>query len=232
VTGTAGAHQRPRPSSTLDTEGPNMQSIKRTIPLAVIPLLAFALAACGGEDQESGSGSMPGHSMTTSAAPGAGQSGQHNQQDVMFAQMMIPHHQQALEMAETAKTKATMPEVKKLAADIEKAQDPEIKQMTGWLNSWGVAAPTPGMSGMDHGGHGGMEGMMSEEDMARLEKLSGTAYDKAFLEMMIEHHQGAVSMAKTEQASGQFPPAKNMAASIIKSQTAEIATMQGLLNKM
>ncbi|GAA2429894.1 DUF305 domain-containing protein [Actinomadura vinacea] len=203
--------------------------MKRTIPLIIAPALALTLAACGG-DHDSGGGSMPGHSMSTSAAPSAGQqAGQHNEQDVMFAQMMIPHHQQALEMAQQAKTKATMPEVKKLAADIEKAQDPEIKQMTAWLKSWGASVPSPGMSGMDHGG---MEGMMSEEDMGKLGKLSGMAYDKAFLEMMIKHHQGAVSMAKKEQASGQFPAAKAMAGSIITSQNAEIATMQGMLKKM
>ncbi|XVQ07584.1 DUF305 domain-containing protein [Spirillospora sp. CA-255316] len=208
--------------------------MKRTIPFIVAPVLAFTLAACG-DDQDSGGGSMPGHSMTTSAAPSAGQqTGRNNEQDVMFAQMMIPHHQQALEMARQAETKATMPEVKKLAADIEKAQDPEIKQMTAWLKSWGASVPSPGMSGMDHGGmdHGGMEGMMSEQDMEKLGKLSGMAYDKAFLEMMIKHHQGAVSMAKKEQASGQFPAAKAMAGSIITSQNAEIATMQGMLKKM
>ncbi|WP_395107635.1 DUF305 domain-containing protein [Actinomadura sp. SCN-SB] len=205
--------------------------MKRAISLVVTPVLAVALAACGGGNEESGGGS--GHSMSPSSAPSAAQSGQHNQQDVMFAQMMIPHHQQALEMAKTAKTKATMPEVKQLAAAIEKAQDPEIQQMTGWLTSWGVALPQPGATGMDHGAHGGgMEGMMSEQDMQRLESLSGMAYDKAFLEMMIEHHQGAVSMAKREQASGQFPAAKNMAGAIITSQTAEIRTMQGLLKKM
>ncbi|KAB2352451.1 DUF305 domain-containing protein [Actinomadura rudentiformis] len=205
--------------------------MKRTIPLIITPVLALALAACGGDDKESG-GSKPGHSMSTSATPTTGQqAGQHNDQDVMFAQMMIPHHQQALEMAKPAKTKASMPEVKKLAADIEKAQGPEIKQMTEWLTSWGANVPSPGAS-MDHGGHGGAEGMMSAKDMAKLNKLSGMAYDKAFLEMMIKHHQGAVTMAKKEQSSGQFPAAKTMAGSIITSQTAEISTMRDLLKKM
>ncbi|MFI0449682.1 DUF305 domain-containing protein [Actinomadura sp. 6N118] len=170
--------------------------------------------------------------MSTSATPATGQQpGQHNDQDVMFAQMMIPHHQQALEMAKPAKTKASMPQVKKLAADIEKAQDPEIKQMTAWLTSWGASMPSPGAS-MDHSGHGGAEGMMSAQDMTKLNKLSGMAYDKAFLDMMIKHHQGAVTMAKKEQTSGQFPAAKTMAGAIITSQTAEITTMRNLLKNM
>ncbi|MFG2004535.1 DUF305 domain-containing protein [Spirillospora sp. NPDC048911] len=203
--------------------------MKRTIPLIIAPVLAFALTACGDDKKEAGGGSTPGHSASTAGQ----QPGQHNQQDVMFAQMMIPHHQQALEMAEPAKTRAAMPEVKKLAAGIEKAQDPEIKQMTEWLTGWGAPAPSPGMS-MDHGGmnHGGADGMMSTKEMERLGKLSGMAYDKAFLNMMIKHHQGAVAMARTEQASGRFPAAKTMAGSIISSQTAEIATMRQLLKKM
>jgi uncharacterized protein (DUF305 family) len=201
--------------------------------LIITPVLALTLAACGGGGEDSGGGSMPDHNMSPTAAPTAAQ-GQHNQQDVMFAQMMIPHHQQALEMAKAAKTKAAMPEVKQLAAEIEKAQGPEIQKMTGWLNSWGASVPSPGSTGMGHGGmdHGGGDGMMSEQDMNRLNSLSGMAYDKAFLEMMIEHHQGAVTMAKKQQTAGQFPEAKSLAGTIVSQQTAEIAKMQGLLKKM
>ncbi|GAA2443669.1 hypothetical protein GCM10010191_70290 [Actinomadura vinacea] len=214
--------------------------MKHTIPFILTPVLAVTLAACGGGDKESGGAAGPSQATSSSAAPGAGQqAGQHNQEDVKFGQMMIPHHQQALEMAKAAKTKAAMPEVKKLAADIEKAQDPEIKQMTAWLTSWGASMPAPEMTGMDHGGMndgGGMKagehGMMSAQDMQKLEKLSGMAYDKAFLEMMIKHHQGAVTMAKKQQTAGQFPAAKAMAGTIVTSQTAEIATMQGMLKKM
>ncbi|MFD0904764.1 DUF305 domain-containing protein [Actinomadura sediminis] len=203
--------------------------MKRVLALVAVPALAVSLAACGGGDDDSG-GSMPGHSMSTSASPSAGdaQTAQHNQQDVMFAQMMIPHHQQAVEMADLAATRASSPDVKTLAAEIKKAQGPEIEQLTGWLKAWGVsAAPSPGM---DHGGHGGMDGMMSEQDMQELEQAKGEAFDRAFLTMMIEHHEGAVAMAKTEQSSGQFPPAKKMADSIVTSQSAEIAKMRELLN--
>ncbi|OLT13895.1 DUF305 domain-containing protein [Actinomadura sp. CNU-125] len=199
--------------------------MKRVLALVAVPALAVSLAACGGGGDDSG-GSMPGHSMSTSSSPSAGgaQAQPHNQQDVMFAQMMIPHHQQAVEMADLAATRASSPEVKALAAEIKKAQGPEIAQLTGWLKTWGVSAPSPGMD------HGGMDGMMSEQDMQELEQAQGEAFDRAFLTMMIEHHEGAVEMAKTEQASGQFPPAKEMAGSIVTSQSAEIAKMRELLN--
>ncbi|WP_433466358.1 DUF305 domain-containing protein [Spirillospora sp. CA-128828] len=204
--------------------------MKRVVTLAIVPALAISLAACGDDND---SGSMSGHSMSASASPSSGAQA-HNDQDVMFAQMMIPHHRQAIEMAGLAATRASSAEVKRLASDIKKAQDPEIQQLTGWLTSWGASTPSPGMGSMNHGGmdHGGMDGMMSEKDMKELESAKGQAFDKSFLEMMIKHHQGAVTMAKTEQASGEFPMAKAMADGIVSSQSAEIAKMRALLQKM
>ncbi|WP_067793381.1 DUF305 domain-containing protein [Actinomadura formosensis] len=76
------------------------------------------------------------------------------------------------------------------------------------------------------------DGMMSEKEMKELEDADGRAFDKAFLEMMIEHHEGAVAMGRTEQASGQSPEAKQMADGIISSQSAEIAKMRDMLKKM
>lgn len=208
--------------------------MKRTMALAITPILAFTLAACGGDDGDS-SGAVSGHSVSPSSAPTTAQpqAGPHNDQDVIFAQMMIPHHQQAIEMARLAKTRASMTEVKQLATEIEGAQDPEIKTMTGWLTSWGASVPSggmEGMEGMDHGG--GADGMMTEQEMQRLTKLSGMAFDKAFLEMMIKHHQGAITMAKEQQKSGQFPAAKTLAGNVVTTQSAEINKMRDLLNKM
>src|SRR4051812_29908265 len=100
---------------------------------------------------------MNDHSMGPSMSMGsAPATAGHNSHDVMFAQMMIPHHQQAITMAEQAATKASSPEVKKLATQIENAQQPEIDKMTGWLKTWGAAMPSPG--GMHMG-----DGMMSEQ---------------------------------------------------------------------
>jgi uncharacterized protein (DUF305 family) len=193
--------------------------MKRAFSLLVVPIAALTLAACGSGDKDHAmSGhSMAGHSMGASSAPATAG---HNSQDVMFAQMMIPHHQQAIVMAKQAATKASSPQVEKLAEQIEQAQGPEIQMMTGWLQTWGASKPSDGM-------HMG-DGMMSDQDMKKLAKLSGKPFDRAFLQMMIKHHQGAITMAKTEQAQGSSADAKALADSIVTSQSAEITTMQKL----
>lgn len=193
--------------------------MKRAIALVAVPALAFALAACGDSDDKGGSkpSASPSMSMSMSAAQAS-----HNEQDVMFAQMMIPHHRQAVEMAGLAPSRAASAQVKALAAGIEKAQAPEIATMTGWLKDWGAPAAMTGM-------HHDMPGIMGEKDMTSLKGLKGAAFDKAFLRMMIEHHQGAVTMARAEGRSGQNADAKALAASIVRTQTAEIAKMRGLL---
>jgi len=147
--------------------------------------------------------------------------------------MMIPHHEQAIEMSDLAADRAESPEVLALAADIKAAQDPEIDLMSEWLEAWGEDVPTSGM-GMDHAGHdmdgmgGSMMGMMSAEDMEALAEASGAAFDRMWLEMMIEHHEGAVVMAE-QVSDSELPEMRNLAEAIIAGQTAEIETMRGLL---
>ncbi|MFC5730934.1 MULTISPECIES: DUF305 domain-containing protein [Nocardioides] len=186
--------------------------MRKTLTAALLAATLLTLAACGNDDE------------TDAGAT-------HNDADVTFAQQMIPHHQQAIEMSELAETRAASPEVKDLAADIKGAQDPEIETMTGWLESWSEDVPGGDMSGMDHGDRSanGMEGMMSEEEMAELEAASGAEFDRLFLTMMIEHHEGAIDMAKTEQEEGEYPDAIALAEEIEKAQTAEITTMNELL---
>ena len=149
----------------------------------------------------------------------------HNEADVTFVQMMIPHHEGAVEMAQLAIDKAESPEVVELAERIEAAQAPEIEEMTAWLEAWGEPVETEGMD------HGEMAGM-SEDDMAALESASGPEFDRMFLEMMIEHHRGAVEMAETEIADGVNPEAIAMAETIKSSQEAEIAEMEELLDQL
>lgn len=159
-----------------------------------------------------------------SSTPAAPPAGDHNAADVAFAQGMLPHHRQAVAMTALAAGRTTTPEVRDLAAEIERAQDPEIETMTGMLARWGAPAPDPaGMAGMS------MPGMMSGDAMARLAALSGPAFDRAFLEMMIEHHTGAVQMAATETAQGRDPAALDLARSISASQQDEIGRMRALL---
>ena len=143
-----------------------------------------------------------------------------NSADEMFAMAMIPHHQQAIDMADLVLAKSGVdPVVLELASDIKAAQQPEIDLMTGWLADWGVASG--GMEGMGHGG-----GMMSDDDMDALEAADGAAASALFLDQMIEHHEGAIAMAEAELEQGQNPDALELAEKIITDQTAEIEFMQ------
>jgi len=150
-----------------------------------------------------------------------------NDADVTFATDMITHHRQAVEMAELAQTRAESPQVKNLATQIMDAQDPEIETMTGWLTSWGKPVPDDMSGGMDMSSS--MPGMMSQDEMTSLENTSGAEFDQTFLAMMLEHHQGAIEMAKSEQSGGLFPDAIALAKQIEAAQTDEITTIQALL---
>jgi uncharacterized protein (DUF305 family) len=197
----------------------------------------LALSACGGDDSSSGSGmNHEGMAPMTSASAG---SATFNDADVMFAQMMIPHHREAVEMAEMAATRASDAEVKSLASKIQEAQQPEIDTMTAWLSAWGQPTPMPSMSdGMSMPGalpsmnHGSMPGAMSPADMAKLEAAKGPEFDKQFVTMMIAHHQGAITMAQEEVQKGSNPEAKALAQKIITDQQSEITTMQGILARL
>lgn len=201
--------------------------LRRAAAVSAAVTAALVLAACGGDDS---TGDHGGHDKPAAGSPSGAQAGQgdHNAADVAFAQGMIPHHRQAVEMADLAATRASSVQVKKLAEEIKQAQDPEIRTMSGWLRSWGEDVPQPGT---DHSGHHGMPGMMTDADMAKLEKASGKAFDTAFLELMIKHHEGAVDMAETEKSKGADKDAKALAGRIITSQSAEITRMNTLLGK-
>ncbi|MEU2158086.1 DUF305 domain-containing protein [Streptomyces sp. NPDC019396] len=207
--------------------------IRRAVAATAAGAAALVLAACGSNGQ--GSAGHAGHSPAPSAASATAAPGSHGDADVAFAQGMIPHHRQAVEMAGLAATRAESTEVKELAEEIRKAQDPEIETLSGWLTAWGEQVPAGGA--MDHSPHaqssrhsgGGSGGMMTDEEMAELGKSSGAAFDTAFMRLMVEHHEGAVTMARTEQAEGTYGPARKMAGGIVTSQTAEITRMNRLL---
>lgn len=174
----------------------------------------------------SGMSGMDSTTSTPSESSSSNPAGDFNEADVTFATDMIPHHRQAVAMAELAGSRAKSPEVKVLAKQIMEAQDPEIQTMSGWLTAWGESVPDD-MSGMDMSTS--MPGMMSSDDMDALMNASGAEFDQIFLTMMIEHHNGAIEMAKTEQADGRYPDAVALAQQIESAQTAEISTMQDLL---
>ena len=146
--------------------------------------------------------------------------------DEMFVQMMIPPHEQAVDMAELMLDKTDIDaRVTALAEQILAAQEPEIETMRAWLAEWGVSEWGSTMSGMDHG-----DGMMSAGDLAALETATGAEASRLFLEQMIVHHDGAVLMAQSIIDSTQHPEIAAFATQVVADQTAEINTMQELLN--
>ena len=200
-----------------------MKHVYRTTAACAAALITLTLAGCGSDD----AGSMQGMNHSSSSTPAA----TYNDADVTFATQMIPHHQQAVQMASMAGYQATTPAVKKLATAIKAAQDPEIKLMSGWLTSWGKPVPSPA-----HGGHNmsgeEMPGMMTEDEMSELGNAKGAMFDRMWTQMMIKHHQGAVTMAKAEQTNGKNPAAIALAKKIQSAQTTEIATMKRLLGQL
>jgi len=170
--------------------------------------------------------------MNNKASSGSPAAGAKNTVDVDFATMMIPHHAQAVAMADLALSRATDPKVKALASKIKAAQAPEIARMSGWLNGWG--APVPGAGGGHDmsGSDGSTDGMMSDQEMTDLGKASGPGFDRMWLQMMVRHHEGAVGMAKTQVAKGTNPESKKLAQSIIDSQSSEIAEMNSILAEL
>ncbi|WP_033440393.1 DUF305 domain-containing protein [Saccharothrix sp. NRRL B-16314] len=202
--------------------------------VAALAVMTTVLTACGGDtDHGTDHGTSTNASTSTSSAqsttaPVAAPSGEHNDADITFAQGMIPHHEGAIVMARLAPSRTSNAQILDLASRIEKAQDPEIKTMTAWLNAWGTSAEQGG-SHDGHDGHGSSMPGMSDEDTARLEAAKGADFDRAFLELMIEHHQGAVDMSTTLLGSGRNADAKKLAEQIISAQQAEITEMEGLL---
>jgi uncharacterized protein (DUF305 family) len=184
---------------------------RKTTPIVIASVVltaTIALSACG-------------NSSSTAT---------HNARDVTFATIMIPHHRQAVEMAELAKQKTTNIQIGSFALAIKSAQDPEIAIMSGWLKAWGQPV-TDSSDGHDVSAMDGtaMEGMMSGEEMRELAAASGAEFNRLWLELMIKHHQGAVTMATEENAQGRNVDSKRLAQRIVSSQNTEITAMRKLL---
>lgn len=223
--------------------------MKRTLVLSTLAVAStLALAACGEATDATTDTTTSATSTatttpettetTTATAEADGEiSADHNDADIMFAQMMIPHHQQAVEMSEMLLAKEGIPaQVVEFAQGVIDAQGPEIDRMNAMLEAWDQQPVTDSggmdhgkMSGMDHGEMGGMSGMMSQEDMTALEEAQGTEAARLYLEQMTAHHEGAVDMARDEVADGQNPHAITLAEQVISDQEAEIAQMKQML---
>ena len=162
----------------------------------------------------------------------------YNDADVDFASDMIQHHAQALEMVDLTLGRELDPEVVTLTEEIRAAQAPEIEKMADWLEDWDQPVPE---TSRDHANahaqeHGesvemdtDMPGMLSAKELESLEGASGPEFQNMWLEMMIEHHEGAVEMAEAQVEEGSNAKAVALAEDIISTQEREISTMQDLL---
>ncbi|MFQ6392199.1 DUF305 domain-containing protein [Nocardia sp. KC 131] len=189
---------------------------------------ALFAAGCSSDDTDSMPGMEHGSSSSSAATSGAPAArSDFNDADVTFLQMMYPHHAQAVEMAKLVPTRSGNPQLLALAAEVEKAQAPEMQQISTMLASFGKQAPTAS------GGHSGhdMAGMMTPEQMSALQAASGVEFDRQWMTMMIDHHTGAIAMANTELTSGANSEAKALAGAIIAAQQAEIGTMRAMLGQ-
>ena len=186
----------------------NMNTVLLTVIAVLLAILVGIFAVNRTENH-----SM--HSMMETSESNS----KYSKNEIMFAAMMIPHHEQAVTMSKLALTNTTNPQVLDLAQRIKAAQEPEIVQMNTWLDG--------GYSMMGHDGHQ-MGGMLSDEELAKLETLKDKEFDQMFLESMIVHHEGAIQMTQmiTDSSNSEV---KTLADNIISSQTKEIAEMKELL---
>lgn len=180
--------------------------------LAVGLVVGLAGSGCGSDDASGGS------SEQVSAT-------EHNDADVAFATDMIQHHALALSMVDLTLGRPLDPEVEQLAESIRAAQTPEIETMSDWLTGWGAEVPETVRDHL-HADHGS-----GDADLRALEGASDAEFETRWLEMMVEHHKGAVDMAKAEQADGRYAAAVKLAGSIIDAQEAEIEAMEQLLGR-
>jgi uncharacterized protein (DUF305 family) len=196
-------------------------TVRRAL-LAGATFTAALILAAGCGDDNGYEGSSGG--STTPTGPAAAQ---FNEADVAFAQNMIVHHEQAIEMAALAQTRASDQELVEVADQIRQAQGPEITTMTDLLTAWGrPVEPSGGHEGMT------MPGMAAEHEMAALEQSSGVEFDRMFTELMIAHHRGAVEMAGEVQNSGVNLAIEALAATVEQDQQTEIEQLEGIQDRL
>lgn len=192
--------------------GMNKMSRKTTQLAAVLVAAALALSGC----------TTPMNSSAPLGEVGSVDSALSGM-DIMFAQMMIPHHEQAIDMGLIAASRSENPEILQLANTISNEQEPEIDLMRSWIAAAGASEE------MSHAGHG-MDGMLTEGEMAALLNASGNEFDELFLTGMIAHHEGAISMAQMVLDSSN-PEVRALAEAIVSSQQEQIDYMRTLLAK-
>lgn len=194
-----------------------MTARRRAIVLVALAA-ALPLAACTGEPARTKAASA------ASSAPAAA----YNDQDVLFLQMMVTHHERGLEMVRLAADRAERKQVLTLASAVDATETEELKLMKSWLGKWSKPA-TSEAAAQTHLHHGAAPATGAKE-MNALRKAKGAGFEPAFLNLFIGHQGSAVEMARTEQSKGASPDAKAFAGRVVESRTAEIQQMLRLLN--
>ena len=202
------------------------QSLGRAIAVATSAAVLL-LGGCSAQSAGSPGDSAAAPTQTrTEVASGV------NDEDLRFAQLMEPHHDQAVSMCEMVLSKrGVKPEVRKIAEEIRKVRESQIEILNEWNQSWNpgrdVEVPED-ESAPHHGGHG----LMTERQMQELDLADGSAAQRLFLEGMIRHHEGAVAIAEAEAMAGGYPDAVELAKEMVATQHAEIASMQQILAQL
>lgn len=205
-----------------------MITIRRSVAASVLALSLAGIVGCApGASAPQATGPVSPPAASAPADPGSAVSPEHNAADVQFVKMMVPHHQQALRMAEIVLPKPGLdPQVRQMTEKIQREQGPEIATMQSWLATWN-AGPAMSLEQAQ-----GMKGLLSPDDLAELERADGTTAATLFLQQMIEHHEGAVSMSRPEIEGGANPQAQQLAQSIVQSQQQQIQQMQSMLGRL
>jgi uncharacterized protein (DUF305 family) len=213
------------------------RALVRTLTPLAFTVLAFTATGCDSEDDSPQARPVGGPSVIAPGKPGEQnkvlsadeaqrqrrEDDSPNAADISYAQMMIVHHRQALEMTELAPDRAKSAKLKQLAQRIAAGQAPEIEAMRAWLKDAGADEQA------DHAHHHmAMPGMATDEQLAKLRAARGDAFDALFLKLMIAHHEGAVTMAADVKGKGNNIRIEEMADDVIAQQSAEISRMQAM----
>ncbi|MFE2940636.1 DUF305 domain-containing protein [Streptomyces sp. NPDC059255] len=209
---------------------------RRSAVAAAVAVAVLALGACdSGDDQATETKAAQGPGVVAPGKPGepartlspeeakkAVPDDTPNAADFNYAQMMIVHHRQALDMTALVPERASSTQVKRLASRISAAQEPEIGAMEGWLKNNG------GAKEQNSHDHATMPGMATEAQLTQLRAAKGAAFDELFLKLMITHHQGAVTMATEAVSEGNNILIGEMANEVIAQQTVEMNRMRSM----
>ena len=189
----------------------------------VVLAAALLVAGCGTAPDVPAGGAA---ATSAAAAPASATPDTFNDTDVMFLQMLGPHHTQGIEIVKIGAERSTRAEIRTLADAIRVTQAEEVTRMSGWLKGWKQPATADAAA---HAAHGGMPGT-SEKEIAALRKKQAAEFDRDFLNTLIAHQDDAVQLARMETASGENPQAKAFAKQVDQSRSAQIKQMLALLD--